>query len=550
MAATKKTAKMGRPKAVIDLALAEELGQIHCTLSECAAVLGVAEKTLSNRADFLQVYKRGKEDGKASLRRMQLKAAKGGNVSMMIWLGKQLLGQREAPENGHEKQAAMTTWHGLDDLAKSIFGDKYQITDFHRWLLSTLSKFVVDYRMGMAPHLHISLPPQHGKSEAVRMAVAWAVSMCPKTRTAWASYNSTKAGQSARYVRDWLQEHRPELFDRRSKTTEKEWSLTNGSTMIGCGIDGQLVGEPVNLLVLDDLLKNYVEYCSKTHREKIRYWLKSVVQSRTNNQTAILSIGTRWGQDDAIDLLMQEVPEKWQVYAIPAVAGEDDPIGRAPGEVLWADRHSKELLTRKMDAAGPIIRAAVYQQAPLQVSGLFFKRDKWESWNQERDSATDRTMVCRYWDLAFTKDGHGTAGALGYIKNNTDFVIEDLQVVRQEWPVAKEFIIKQALKDGKEVVVGIEGNGTQIGYYQEVSTDPKMKGFRVVRRKAKPDKTDDARAWQSLQWGGKVFLGTVNNLIDRAERFPENDIDEIDAISGLFWLSRLHAKHLSGLEVY
>lgn len=80
----------------------ENLGKIQCTTKEAAAVLDVSEPTfiefIKRYEKARDVFEKGKENGKASLRRMQLKAAEAGNVTMMIWLGKQLLGQKDKHE--------------------------------------------------------------------------------------------------------------------------------------------------------------------------------------------------------------------------------------------------------------------------------------------------------------------------------------------------------------------------------------------------------------------------------------------------------------------
>ena len=85
-------AKTGRPKTQIDLDLAEKLGRIQCTLAECSAVLDVPVSTLSTHAEFSEAFKRGQQQGKMSLRRLQFKHAET-NPTMCIWLGKQYLGQ-------------------------------------------------------------------------------------------------------------------------------------------------------------------------------------------------------------------------------------------------------------------------------------------------------------------------------------------------------------------------------------------------------------------------------------------------------------------------
>lgn len=94
MAAEKK--KVGRPKTQIDLDLAEKLGRIQCTLTECSSILDVPLGTLSNHSEFQEAFKRGQQQGKMSLRRLQFKHAET-NPTMCIWLGKQYLGQMDTP---------------------------------------------------------------------------------------------------------------------------------------------------------------------------------------------------------------------------------------------------------------------------------------------------------------------------------------------------------------------------------------------------------------------------------------------------------------------
>lgn len=84
---------MGRPLKPINPDEVERLASIGCTLEEMALVLGCSISTLERRFD--EVIKRGRAHLKSSIRRMQLEAARNGNVTMLIWLGKQLLGQRD-----------------------------------------------------------------------------------------------------------------------------------------------------------------------------------------------------------------------------------------------------------------------------------------------------------------------------------------------------------------------------------------------------------------------------------------------------------------------
>lgn len=84
---------MGRPKVEVDESLIERLAFIHCNNTEIAAAVGCSVDTLDRR--FAELIAKAREKGKSSLRRLQWETAQKGNVTMQIWLGKQILGQRE-----------------------------------------------------------------------------------------------------------------------------------------------------------------------------------------------------------------------------------------------------------------------------------------------------------------------------------------------------------------------------------------------------------------------------------------------------------------------
>lgn len=97
--------KGGAPKKPIDYKMLEQLCTIMCTGEECAAILECSYEHLNNQlkrdgnGGFLDYFKKHSSKGKASLRRRQYKSAvEEGNVPMMIWLGKQFLGQQDKIE--------------------------------------------------------------------------------------------------------------------------------------------------------------------------------------------------------------------------------------------------------------------------------------------------------------------------------------------------------------------------------------------------------------------------------------------------------------------
>ncbi len=92
----------GRPRIEIDMDQVEKLAAIMCTEPEIASVVGVSFTTWKRRKnedpELSERVASGRERGKASLRRMQWKAAEAGNPTMQIWLGKNHLAQTDKNE--------------------------------------------------------------------------------------------------------------------------------------------------------------------------------------------------------------------------------------------------------------------------------------------------------------------------------------------------------------------------------------------------------------------------------------------------------------------
>ena len=88
----------GRKRVRIDLDQLEKLCGLQCTDADIAAWFGVSTRTIENRRKqrkFAETVERGRAKGRISVRRAQMKLLEAGNATMAVWLGKQLLGQRD-----------------------------------------------------------------------------------------------------------------------------------------------------------------------------------------------------------------------------------------------------------------------------------------------------------------------------------------------------------------------------------------------------------------------------------------------------------------------
>ena len=93
---------MAARSSEIDLIELEKLCQLSCTDEEIAAWFNTSTRTIERRRNepkFAEIMARGKAKGRISVRRMQMKLLEQGNATMGVWLGKQLLGQRDQVAN-------------------------------------------------------------------------------------------------------------------------------------------------------------------------------------------------------------------------------------------------------------------------------------------------------------------------------------------------------------------------------------------------------------------------------------------------------------------
>lgn len=102
-----------------------ELASEGNTLEDISDVLGVGLHFIDSRPEYKRAYELGMSDMRVSLRHWQFQSAKSGNVTMLIWLGKVLLGQRE------ETQTTIKLDREDDELTKSLIGLAKEVDKAH-----------------------------------------------------------------------------------------------------------------------------------------------------------------------------------------------------------------------------------------------------------------------------------------------------------------------------------------------------------------------------------------------------------------------------------
>ena len=112
----------GRKPVHIDLVELEKLCSIQCTDEEIAAFFGVTSRTIANKRrkpEYAEAMKRGKAKGCVSVRRAQFRLIEKGNAQMAIWLGKQMLGQRDVTPielSGPQSKPLKISWEVINEI--------------------------------------------------------------------------------------------------------------------------------------------------------------------------------------------------------------------------------------------------------------------------------------------------------------------------------------------------------------------------------------------------------------------------------------------------
>jgi len=224
--------------------------------------------------------------------------------------------------------------------------------------------------------LIVSMPPQHGKSELCsKYLPAWYLGTFPDHRVLLTSYEADFASTWGRKARD-LMELYGHLFGVRvspRSSAKNRWDLVGrDGGMSTAGVGGPITGRGAHLLIIDDPIKNDEEARSPTIRQKQWDWWQSTASTRLRPGGLIVVIQTRWHRDDLTGRLLEHAKtngQRWRSVVLPALAQENDPLSREPGEALWPEVYSGERLERIRTSRTAYYWQSLYQQNPQAEGG-------------------------------------------------------------------------------------------------------------------------------------------------------------------------------------
>lgn len=401
----------------------------------------------------------------------------------------------------------------------------------------------------------ISAPPRHGKSQLTSIYVpAWLLEQFPKYKVILAGYGAELATGFSRQVRDiFVDPDNQDLLKTRIRkdSSRVEAFLTEqGGGMYAVGLGGAITGRGANVLLIDDYIKEIKEALSPAYRDYIWNWFVTTAYTRLEPNGTCIIIATRWHSDDLIGRILATEGDKWEYIELPAIAEENDQIGREVGEPLFPERYPLERLEDLRETLGSIFFQALFQQKPVDESQKLTDSSWFKMAAQIPEDEEKYIKRARVWDLAATADGGDyTVGTLcAYNRNSSRFYVEN--VVRgQMSPAAVEIKVREvALQDGTDVKVYIEQEPGSSGlalidhYARNVLPEFTIEGVPVVVQKLVR-----AQPYLAAAETGKVTLleGAWNEPYKREfDSFPGGAFDDqVDTTSAGY-------QKLSGKRVF
>lgn len=409
----------------------------------------------------------------------------------------------------------------------------------HRLLISELQKVAG----GETKRLMVFMPPGSAKSTYVSVQFpVWLLTQRPDISIIAASHTADLAESFSRRIMGLIRDHGDTLGFALLSEAVAGWSVSNGGAYRAAGVGGPITGRRADLAIIDDPVKNRAVAESSLERERVWNWFSSDLRTRLRPNASIVLVMTRWHEDDLAGRLLQSQPDRWRVLKLPAVAGDNDPLGRGPGEFLWSDGpygYAAELRAVLADYEGTGAMRdwqALYQQDPRPAEGSLFKVAQ----IPVIERAPPARACVRAWDLAATR-ALGSRGAdwtvgLKLLRTETgSYVVADVVRLRGGPDEVEQAILRTAQRDGAGVPISIPQDPGQAGKSQVQNLLKMLAGYSAAPTLESGDKATRAAGVAAQVNVGNVSVVSASwtaAFLDELSGFPSGrHDDQVDALS-------------------
>ena len=206
----------------------------------------------------------------------------------------------------------------------------------------------------------VSAPPRIWKTELILIAIAWLLKRNPRRRIGLVGYAQDFIERKSWRAREYARRARVPLHP--DLQTKAYWRTGVGEGgVIATSTQGQIVGEGVDVLIGDDLVKDRVSAESSLSRERLHEAWTDVFLTRLEPNGSAIECGHRWHVEDEIGKL---VADGWEEIRLAALDSE--------GRALCPQRFSAAQYAAIRERIGEYAWASLYMQSPRPRGGALF----------------------------------------------------------------------------------------------------------------------------------------------------------------------------------
>jgi len=326
-------------------------------------------------------------------------------------------------------------------------------------VIERLEQALEDAIAGKYPRIIIIWPPRHGKTSlATHRFPAYCLHKRPFWKVIVGAHNEKKATDMTRKIRSICQLAKMDLSE--DKSAAGEWELLQGGSCFAAGMQTGVAGTGANALIIDDPVRNRQDANSKTISDKILDEFTDSFMTRLEKVNLVIMSLTHWSQLDLAGRILEIDPDGWEVIKFPAIAEQNDVLGRAEGEALCPGLIPLKMLEYFRDKR-PKTFESLYQGNPSAAGGDIVHRE-WFKYFKERPEKVYRTILSV--DTAFKEKESNDYSVIGtWFETESAGYLDDVFREKMSFPKLRDALKSIAARVNPDLIlIEDKGSGTSL----------------------------------------------------------------------------------------